>query len=305
MATGTTTDDFTTEVTEVIDLENPERTCNDYFSYPIPGGTEGAVGGLLNNETPIICGGYFYPQLCFFLGILTVQAEAGRKYWASQAVVPSNDKSSLWAIGGFYTNTTEYINPYQEDTPNYGPQLPYKTYIFGHCFVQLDADTYMLLGGFSVTFHSDTFFLHAGNQSFTSGPQLTKPNRHMSCGVIETMDYVQDDQVEEIVVVAGGQYNVKEIETWPVASLDTEFTVLDNATLPKDLYRAATVVTSDRKSMIIVGGWSGLDDPQDSLIKISCTSRIICEVEKMRQKLRIPRMASVAMLIPTFLSNCH
>ena len=198
----------------------------------------------------------------------------------------------------------------QKNGANYGPELPID--IDGHCLLQLDNETFMFVGGGN--YHrraiADTYFFHANNESFTTGPQLTEANVHMSCGVIETLDSSQ----EKIVVVAGGAPKFPfsdRIETWTVGSSASEFTRL-NVTLPKDLHAAAAVVTSNRKSIVISGGYTE-DWPNDgsggslndALIKISCRSSIECQVEEMEQKLKSPRDSHVAMLVPDSLVNCH
>ncbi len=308
MTTGSIGGGFDTNVTEIIDLENPGSTCDDYLPYPNENGASGAVGGLLANGKPLICGGFHdHPEKCFYLGNSSIQAETGQSRFLSQALV-SSDGSSLWLTGGISSVSTEYVIPGQDqDGPNFGPDLPYDSdQIYGHCLVQLDAETYMALGGRSDEGdHSETFLIHVGNQSFTEiGPQLTGTNAYMSCAVIKTQDSFEG----KIVVVAGGELDGEDtntIQTWIVGSTTTDFRTL-NVTLPRNwLKDAATVVTSDQKNMLIVGGFSGFDHYEDAVIKISCTSSMECQVEEMEQKLRIPRGDHVAMLVPDDLVTCH
>ncbi len=301
--TGLTDENVTTNVTEIIDLENPDSKCDDYLPYPLSQGTYGAVGGLLANDKPLICGGInkYEQQKCFHLGNSTVQAETAERRYLSVAVVTS-DGSALWATGGEFSKTTEYISV---DGNADGPELPYDSHYFkSHCFLQLDLNTYMIVGGHSADgYLSDTFFYHMENQSFTTGPKLTGSHHGMSCGVIKT-----EDSGEKVVVVAGGvvdsQRN-KAIETWTIGSSDTVFTKL-NSTLPTDLTTASSIVTSDQKGMIVVGGYGfSSASSLDTLVKISCNTSIDCHVEEMEQKLRIPRRAHVAMLVPDSLVNCY
>ena len=209
--------------------------------------------------------------------------------------------SGLWLLGGIWSVTTEFVTPGNPGV--YGPELPYRDYILGYCLVQLDTDTFMMLGGLTYDNEAitDTLFIHVKNQTFTPGPQLTGKNTDMSCGVIELLG----SSSKKVVVVAGGLYGSgKQIETWTVGSTANEFTKI-NATLPRDLFSAAEVVTADRKSLVISGGWSG-ENYENALLRITCNSSSTdCNVEEMAQRLRIPRRYHVAMLVPDSLVNCH
>jgi hypothetical protein len=49
---------------EVIDLEDSSIICQDLEDYPIQ--VDGAVGGLLNQGDPLVCGGWFpYTNVCY------------------------------------------------------------------------------------------------------------------------------------------------------------------------------------------------------------------------------------------------
>ncbi len=126
----------------------------------------------------------------------------------------------------------------------------------------------------------------------------------LQCGVIGTTN-----GNSEVVLVAGGDGgngSLDEMETWAIGSLEETFTKLDS-TLPLAMEAGSAVVTSDKKSMILVGGFSSGKSPheQSLIIKVSCSSNVNCIAEIMDQKLRIPRWHSVAMLVPDSLAKCY
>ncbi len=305
ITTGTSTGEPPGKISEVIDIENPNQTCDDYFEYP-GYAVYAAVGGMLSGNRPFLCGGFDgdVSNRCYILGDSNIQALMLEKRVLAAGIV-TNDGSGLWITGGLLVeryNSTQYVYPGKDSVP--GPTLP--TSMEQHCLVQLDDETYMILGGLtSLGVTSNTFFFHAGNQTFTPGPKLTRKKTQMQCGVIET------DDGSVLVVVAGGGYdsidnNKDEIEAWTFGSSEASFTKMD-ATLPKPIEAAGVVITSDKKSMIIIGGYSISEAPsvQGSLIQVSCSSSTSCQTETMEQQLRIPRWYTLGMLVPDHLVNCH
>ena len=54
---------------EVLDLKNPENICSDLPE--LPKAINGAVGGLVKNQYPIICGGWIEDEVqkdCYIIG---------------------------------------------------------------------------------------------------------------------------------------------------------------------------------------------------------------------------------------------
>ncbi len=207
--------------------------------------------------------------------------------------------NKLWITGGnsgSAPSTSEFVTPGQDSEK--GPDLP--AAMGRHCMVHLDDDTIMFLGSSynSERSSQNTYVYSVNDDSFTLGPQLTKPKYAMTCGVIE------DDGGNKIVVVAGGSIGgssyIDEIETWvPGSELDT-FNIIGH--LPNAVYGGAGVITPDKKSLIVIGGYDG--SYLDSLYKITCTTTE-CNVETMPQKLKVARHLIVAMLIPDSLANCN
>ncbi len=215
------------------------------------------------------------------------------RLYAGAIVTP--DGSGLWITGGRdpKTESTEYVYPGQE--PVQGPNLPQAVYL--HCLIQLDMETYMILGGSNpsgIGYTSQTFLFHSGNESFTPGPFLTRAKR-AACEVIMTGDG------DKVVIVAGGFTGstvLDEIESWPVGS-SQNFTKLD-VSLPREIEAAKAVVTEDHTNIVFNGG---LDET--AIFKINCSSATNCNVEEMEQKLKLPHGWPVNMLVPDSLANCQ
>ncbi len=278
---------------EVIDLSNPPSECNDFGSYPIINGNIGAVGGLLNGTTPFICGGDPADYLCYFLGDPDPKAVMKESRERAAALV-TNDGTRLWVTGGIGSGTTEYVNPGPSGSQSvYGPDLPESRH--SHCLVQFDQETYMVIGGYASSgMTSSTYFFHVGNQSWTEGPELSIKRSSMSCQVLET-----PSGTERVVLVAGGASSgTEQIETWAIGSNDGF--VMVEAVLPnrKWICCAASIVTADQRSMIIVGGKDQNTNDLSSLVKVTCNTATDCQVEVMEQQLEIARQRPLAMLVP-------
>ncbi len=279
---------------EIIDLSNPVGDCTDYLPYP-GDGIHGAIGGLINGASPFVCGGYPETLNCYNLDDPGMKTQMLETRWYA-ATLPTEDGASLWVTGGAGRKTTEYVSPGKESV--YGPDLPASR--LGHCLVQLDKETYMIIGGFASDGTRSSYLFHVENQTWTRGPNLSREKVYITCQVLET-----SNGAERIVVVAGGYIApdpFDDIDTWIIGS-SGDFVRL-NTVLPVKMFGASSIVTSDKKSMVIVGGFDR-DSYFSSLIKITCRSAKDCMVEEMEQKLRVARDSSVAMLVPDSMANCN
>lgn len=144
----TTGDGSGSTISEIIDLLNPNATCQNWVDYPIDLGW--AVGQIVDNF-PHICGGYrsgkgfkecykITPQSAVSLPNLPI----GK--WYSSAGVFNN---TLFTIGGYACdsgcdplNNTEYIS---ESSIQNGPDVPIEAY--DHCVIQINANEILLTGG--------------------------------------------------------------------------------------------------------------------------------------------------------------
>ncbi len=238
-------------ISEVIDLNNPSSNCNDFDPYPVDAGTYGAVGGLVYGTSPFICAGDPGNDKCYFLGDSNVQTTMKVSRLRASAI-PLVD-GGLWITGGASPNitdfnTTEFVAPGQ--VSDFGPALPDS--FFDHCLVELDKESWMIIGGVKdIAPTAGSYILNKGDEEWTPGPNLSASKYMSMCQVLET-----GNGGEKIVVVAGG-YNgtyTDQIETWIVGS-EGDFVRVDTI-LPHRICCAGSVVSSDKKSMILVGGFN-------------------------------------------------
>ena len=127
MTTGRLTDKG--QHTEVIDLANPDSKCDPLPDYPIQ--IFGATGGLLQDSSPIVCGGFDGSDLgrisqCYIIdGNETLQTIDLNVYrWNSASVLL--DKNTLWITGGYEFESVLYSTEYvklDQSTAIAGPNL--------------------------------------------------------------------------------------------------------------------------------------------------------------------------------------
>ncbi len=149
--------DWDAVVTEVLDLEDPDNVCQDYLPYPNSFGKYAASGGLMDNKTPMICGGAYASDKCLFLGNEDTQATMiSERYFASELMV----NNSLWITGGYNgthsLQSTEYVRPGESSI--LGPRLP-KT-MYQHCAVMINETSFAFTGGYIDDLISDEVYFY-------------------------------------------------------------------------------------------------------------------------------------------------
>jgi hypothetical protein len=120
----TTGDPRTNSVkSEVIDLEDANNICQDLEDYPI--GVAGAVGGLLNQGDPLVCGGNPDTNVCHVVNQPGQSSEMLEERVFSASLTLNS--SHLWITGGANDNghlqTSEFVSIGQPSVK--GPDLPY------------------------------------------------------------------------------------------------------------------------------------------------------------------------------------
>jgi hypothetical protein len=192
---------------EIIDLVNPLNRCQlMYPDYPFDK-VGGSVGGLLNNNIPLICGGFrdiMYRKMngkylddCFAIHPVAIQLKLSEpRAWGASIVL---DGQTLWITGGVLntsrtTKTTEYVGL---DGTRPGPDLPLE--LQGHCLVAINATTLLLTGGITIEYYKSaaTYFFSIEDQVWTAGPPLMIGRYVHSCAVFNL-----DNQMT--VIVTGG-----------------------------------------------------------------------------------------------------
>ncbi len=153
-------------VIEIIDLSDDPKTCEPLENFPIY--TSGGFAILLDDENPVICGGSLYDgklrreitDRCFVISQTEPQELRLKesREWASTIKV---SPSVAWVTGGshFITgipiglpmSSTEYLS-LDDSLSGPGPELP--IHVWGHCMLQRDESTAILIGGVSTEYYS-------------------------------------------------------------------------------------------------------------------------------------------------------
>jgi hypothetical protein len=200
----TTGDPSSTSVkSEVIDLEDASNICQNLEDYPIA--VYAAVGGLLNQGDPLVCGGrypYTATNVCHVVNEPGQSSEMleERIYSASLTL----NSSHLWVTGGHNGNvrlqTSEFV--YIGQPAVQGPDLPYAVYL--HCLVGVNSSTALLCGGFNNGGTlNECHYMDLEDHSWSQGPSMMTKRRQHSCGIFKSAAH----QGRNIVIAAGGINN--------------------------------------------------------------------------------------------------
>jgi hypothetical protein len=183
---------------EVIDLVDASNICQDLEDYPIQ--VSGAVGGLLNQVDPLVCGGYPDTNVCYVVNQPGQSSEMleERRYSASLTL----NSTHLWITGGYnygngYLQTSEFVSIGQAAVK--GPDLPYAVY--GHCLVGVNSSTALLCGGSNSGGDlNECHYMDLEDHSWSQGPSMMTKRRRHSCGIFKSAAH----QGRNVVIAAGG-----------------------------------------------------------------------------------------------------
>ncbi len=282
------------------------------------------TGGLLLENTPLICGGYEFDldkerHKCFAFVYPGQWIEVGNTITARRLAASILWKSdTLWVTGGMsngrHLNTTELVTLTEstsrlQDSPSYSvssvraPDLPLPAE--RHCLVKLNASTAFLIGGFPNP--SQTYFLDLntdlGEPVFDSapGPELITARYRHACGLL-----VEPGDGNDAVVVVTGGFNDSHV----ILTSKTEMWIpgtdqwINGPDLPVTLSYHAGLTSPDGKSLYLVGGSDGsILGYQSSIYKLSFNDGG-WQWSRLDQELQVPRTSHVAMVIPGSLANC-
>jgi hypothetical protein len=206
VTTGYTTTNYTRS-SEVIDLEDATNICQNLEDYPIQ--VDDAVGGLLNQGDPLVCGGgYPATNVCHVVNKPGQSSEMLEERWYSASLTLNS--THLWITGGYndgngYLQTSEFVAIGQPSVK--GPDLPYA--VAGHCLVEVNSSTALLCGGyngliFNSEYHlNECHYMDLEDHSWSQGPSMMTKRRSHSCGIFKSAAH----QGRTIVIVAGGVNN--------------------------------------------------------------------------------------------------
>jgi hypothetical protein len=168
---------------EVIDLEDASNICQNLEDYPI--GVQGAVGGLLNQGDPLVCGGWPYTNVCHVVNQPGQSSEMleEREHSASLTL----NSSHLWVTGGYNGNvllqTSEFVSIGQPSVQ--GPDLPYA--VIYHCLVGVNSSTALLCGGLNYGGDlNECHYMDLEDHSWSQGPSMMTKRRLHSCDIFKS-----------------------------------------------------------------------------------------------------------------------
>jgi hypothetical protein len=181
---------------EVIDLEDVSNICQHLEDYPIQ--VSGAVGGLLNQGDPLVCGGYPATNVCYVVNQPGQSSEMlEERRWSASLTLNS---SHLWITGGYgngFLQTSEFVSIGQAAV--IGPDLPYA--VCDHCLVGVNSSTALLCGGRNNGGKlNECHYMDLEDHSWSQGPSMMTKRSYHSCGIFKSAAH----QGRNIVIAAGG-----------------------------------------------------------------------------------------------------
>jgi hypothetical protein len=185
---------------EVIDLEDASNICQNLEDYPI--GVALAVGGLLNQGDPLVCGGQFpYRNVCYVVNQPGQSSEMLEERGSSASLTLNS--THIWITGGYNSNgrlqTSEFVSI--GHAPVYGPDLPYAVY--QHCLVGVNSSTALLCGGRNNGGDlNECHYMDLEDHSWSQGPSMMTKRRLHSCGIFKSAAHLGRN-----IVIAVGGYN--------------------------------------------------------------------------------------------------
>ena len=304
---------------EVINLSDSNSICEDLGDSPLK--IAGGTGGLLDGKFPVICGGEMtledsYNTVsvddCFVLAIPYLTAKLSvERYLAASFMVNS---SHLWVTGGAMRDASGLVGVH--DTSDFvsindnslivnpGPILPLP--MNGHCMVQIDDFTFMLIGGVSTDSILDKTYIYT-NDKWTEGPKLNFRRRDHACSQLTINDRVY-------VIISGGYINEdskgsKSIESLDVMDLSKGWQLgfLDDPDfeLPRGLIGHSMVQLPSSTATVIGGAFYGDDffESSKEVLKLDVSDGKPTWT-KLNHLKGHGRYSTVAMLVPSDLTSC-
>ncbi len=327
---------------EVIYLGSRNKeTCKRDKSHP----TEklGAIGGLLNKDVPVICGGGSVenednvgePSIMDDCNVIGSDPDSKslklskKRQFAASVVLGNND---LFVVGGFGWDAnfqtivtlkdTEYLMMDQgldEDGNQIEPMKTTGLMVIGvakHCLLKTNETVLIAIGGTEFLPNSQgvTKSLVAQTQSYdivsdtwTTLPEiahLPEGRSDATCGAFKSATG------EHLAVVAGGKVldedgTVTMTKSTLILHLDKNLQQWNSANLPQATCCGSMVGTPDGDELYFIGGQNGAGEHLPYIYKMRCSSVQSCRWAKQSQELKDGRSYSVAMMIPYYLTNCE
>ena len=195
--------------TEIVDVENSNFACTNLKPFPVR--MYGATAGLINDQTPFVCGGYddnVNSKDCYKLndaGSWAKDQNASlntERHYAGFGSVVLNKNQLVLSGGdnsGGYLKTIELVTP-NESSQTLSVQLPSGFNV--HCNVPWDTETFLITGGNDYLTgggtRTETYFVNVKTATLTNGPSLKLARRDHACAELNVLG-------KSYVIVSGGQ----------------------------------------------------------------------------------------------------
>ena len=178
------------KVSEVIDLNDPTRTCQNLPDFPFE--TEG-IGGLLDN-IPVVCSGNTCQGIGQKFEVEWNNEMIGNVDYAASVVI----QDGLWITGGNLVGSKTLLVRPDESVILQGSALPQTPYLQHHCVVIINAEECMIIGGGPDSYQA-TWTYNFKSGLWTRGPDTNVFRWYHACGLFT--DLVENKQK---VLIAGG-----------------------------------------------------------------------------------------------------
>jgi len=280
--------------TEIIDVDDASFNCK---VSQFPTSVRGATGGLVG-DSPLICGGYYNDDTygahksCYSLkedGTWKLESDlnTARHHAANGEVIINNKLVIGGGNNGYYLDTIEVVAP---NTRSETLPIRLPVAIRNSCIVPWDANTFMIIGGDSGSYRTQTYFIHMANYTYTNGPTLLTSRSHFVCHTMKING-------EYFIIVAGGRGAWKSTEYLQKANYGSGWK--KSVDLPVGIENHEIVASKDNKVLYTIGKYSNNKD----IYKFTCTNSITnCSWTKIPTQLQYGRHYSVAMTIPNSLA---
>merc|ERR1712062_623222 len=153
-------------------------------------------------------------------------------------------------------------------------------------------NTFMIIGGHSGSYRTQTHFIHMANNTYTNGPNLRLARHYFAC-------HTMTINGEDFIIVAGGYGAEKSTEYLQKANYGSGWK--KSVDLPVGIYVHEIVASKDNKVLYTIG--NGFSSFNKDIYKFACTNSITnCSWTKIPTQLQYSRSRTVAMTIPNTLA---
>ena len=196
-------------------------------------------------------------------------------------------------------DTTEFVT--LDGKTREGPRLP--IHVWGHCFVQLNENEFMLAGGVSNEHYSSsiTYIYNRLDDQWTQGPDMTIDRYLHKCSTFKS-----DAHGGRNIVVAAGGYSIlngmmKSAEIYDHMEPEKGWQSITD--MPLELAQFSMITSPIGNGIIASGGING-SDRQTAIYEMTCPESG-CVWNKLEQQIKFARMDHITMLIPDSMTTCE